>query len=56
MESCYSGFWCERLAKMEPDLNISVFASCSKEQKAKSKNGKGGLFFNCIFNPDAEKK
>ena len=52
MDSCYSGNWCVRAAEMEVASNISVFSSCSKNQRSKDIGHLGGLLNLCLLSTD----
>ena len=47
IDSCFSGCWCYRLYDInDPSLNISIYASC--ERKEKAEDIEGGLLIKCI--------
>ena len=51
MDSCYSGGWCYRLENIKKeDLNMSIYASCTRDETAK--DCQGGLLFKCIYGTD----
>lgn len=53
MDSCYSGGWCYKLENIkQDDLNISIYASCGRNQPAK--DCQGGLLFKCIYGKDED--
>lgn len=52
MDSCYSGSWCYKLENIKKDdLNISIYASCNRDETAK--DCQGGLLFKCIYDSDS---